>query len=129
MTALTIRLPDSVHRKIKELAANDGVSVNQFIASAAAEKMASVMTLDWLRAEAAQGKRADFLAVLAASGQALAQDVLHAGTPAPHSSYAPLSAAQREQARQAAQALQQAPGAGGGGWRKKAKKSDLFKEV
>ena len=40
--------------------------------------------------------------------QALAQDVLHAGTPAPHSSYAPLSAAQREQARQAAQALQQA---------------------
>ena len=41
MTALTIRLPDSVHRKIKELAANDGVSVNQFIASAAAEKMAS----------------------------------------------------------------------------------------
>ena len=33
MTALTIRLPDSVHLKIKELAARDGVSVNQFIAS------------------------------------------------------------------------------------------------
>ncbi|OWT63910.1 YlcI/YnfO family protein [Candidimonas nitroreducens] len=64
MTALTIRLPDSVHRKIKELAANDGVSVNQFIASAAAEKMASVMTLDYLRAEAAKGRREDFLAVL-----------------------------------------------------------------
>jgi predicted transcriptional regulator len=67
MTALTIRLPDSVHRKIRELAASDGVSVNQFIASAAAEKMASVMTLDWLRAEAAQGQRADFLAVLNAA--------------------------------------------------------------
>ena len=64
MTALTIRLPDSVHRKIKELAARDGVSVNQFIASAAAEKMASVLTLDWLRAEAAQGRRDDFLAML-----------------------------------------------------------------
>ncbi|MCG5517294.1 MULTISPECIES: YlcI/YnfO family protein [Ectothiorhodospira] len=64
MTALTIRLPDSVHARIKELAARDGVSVNQFIASAAAEKMASVMTLDYLRAEAAQGQRADFLAVL-----------------------------------------------------------------
>ena len=64
MTALTIRLPDSVHRKIKELAAKDGVSVNQFIASAAAEKMAGVMTLDYLRAEAAQGRREDFLAVL-----------------------------------------------------------------
>jgi predicted transcriptional regulator len=64
MTALTIRLPDSVHRKIKELAANDGVSVNQFIASAAAEKMASVMTLDYLRGEAAKGRREDFLSVL-----------------------------------------------------------------
>lgn len=67
MTALTIRLPDSVHRKIKELAASDGISVNQFIASAAAEKMASVMTLDWLRTEASQGRRADFLALLDAA--------------------------------------------------------------
>jgi predicted transcriptional regulator len=67
MTALTIRLPDSVHRKIKELAAGDGVSVNQFIASAAAEKMASVMTLNWLRAEASQGRREDFLALLNAA--------------------------------------------------------------
>ena len=64
MTALTTRLPDSVHLRIKQLAARDGVSVNQFIASAAAEKMASVMTLDYLRAEAAQGRRDDFLAVL-----------------------------------------------------------------
>ncbi len=60
MTAFTIRLPNSVHQKIKELAARDDVSVNQFIASAAAEKMASVLTLDFLKAEAAQGKRSDF---------------------------------------------------------------------
>lgn len=65
MTALTIRLPESVHRKVKELAARDGISVNQFIASATAEKLASFMTLDYLRAEAAQGSREDFLAVLA----------------------------------------------------------------
>ena len=64
MTALTIRLPDSVHRKIKELAAQDGVSVNQFIASAAAEKMASMLTLAYLRAEAELGRREDYLAVL-----------------------------------------------------------------
>jgi predicted DNA-binding ribbon-helix-helix protein len=60
MSALTIRLPNSVHQKIKELAARDDISVNQFIASAAAEKMASVMTLDYLKAEAAKGKRSDF---------------------------------------------------------------------
>jgi predicted transcriptional regulator len=60
MTALTIRLPNSVHQKIKELAERDDISVNQFIASAAAEKMASVMTLDFLKSEAAQGNRSDF---------------------------------------------------------------------
>lgn len=60
MTALTIRLPQSVHQKIKELAARDAISVNQFIASAAAEKMASVLTLDYLRAEAQRGQREDF---------------------------------------------------------------------
>ena len=60
MTALTIRLPNSVHQKIKELAARDDISVNQFIASAAAEKMACVMTLDYLKAEASKGKRSDF---------------------------------------------------------------------
>jgi predicted transcriptional regulator len=60
MTALTVRLPNSVHQKIKELAARDEISVNQFIASAVAEKMASVLTLDYLRQEAAQGNRSDF---------------------------------------------------------------------
>ena len=60
MTALTIRLPNSVHQKIKELAKRDDVSVNQFIASAAAEKMASFMTLDYLKAEAAKSQRSDF---------------------------------------------------------------------
>ena len=60
MTAITIRLPNSVHQKIKELAARDDVSVNPFIASAASEKMASVLTLDFLKAEAAKGKRNDF---------------------------------------------------------------------
>ena len=60
MTALTIRLPNSVHQKIKELAARDDVSVNQFIASAAAEKMASIMTLNYLKSEASNASRSDF---------------------------------------------------------------------
>lgn len=42
------------------VAARDDISVNQFIASAVAEKMASILTLDYLRQEAAQGKRSDF---------------------------------------------------------------------
>ncbi|MTW22086.1 toxin-antitoxin system HicB family antitoxin [Allochromatium palmeri] len=64
MSALTIRLPNSVHQTIKELAARDQISVNQFIASAAAEKMAAVLTLDYLRTEAAKGRREDFQRLL-----------------------------------------------------------------
>ena len=64
MTALTVRLPNSVHAKIRELAARDEISVNQFIASAAAEKLASILTLDYLRQEAAQGRRDDFVRYL-----------------------------------------------------------------
>ena len=60
MTALTVRLPNSVHAKIRELAARDDISVNQFIASAAAEKLASMLTLDYLRHEAASGRHEDF---------------------------------------------------------------------
>lgn len=74
MTALTIRLPNSVHQKIKELAERDQISVNQFIASAAAEKMASVLTLDFLKLEAAKGKRSDFEHYMGRVPDAPAQD-------------------------------------------------------
>jgi predicted transcriptional regulator len=67
MTALTVRLPNSVHAKIRELAARDEISVNQFIASAAAEKLASMLTLDYLRQEAANGRRHDFERYLSAA--------------------------------------------------------------
>ena len=51
MTALTVRLPNSVHQKVKELALRDEISVNQFTAAAVSEKMASAMTLDYLKQE------------------------------------------------------------------------------
>ena len=60
MTALTVRLPNSVHETIKYLARRDGISVNQFIASAAAEKMVSFLTVEHLKREAAKGSRKDF---------------------------------------------------------------------
>lgn len=70
MNALTIRLPDSIHQTIKKLAKREGCSVNQFLASAAAEKMSALLTLDYLRAEAAEGRREDFEAFLAAVPEA-----------------------------------------------------------
>jgi hypothetical protein len=60
MTALTVRLPNSVHQKVRELAEHEEISVNQFIARAVSEKMASVLTIDYLKAESAKGNRSDF---------------------------------------------------------------------
>jgi predicted transcriptional regulator len=66
MSTLTVRLPKSLHAKIKELAHAEGISMNQFLVIAAAEKMAALMTEDYLTREAQQGKRADFEKVLQA---------------------------------------------------------------
>ena len=81
MTALTIRLPNSVHESIKALARKDGISVNQFIASAASEKMASFQTLDYLKREAALGKRSSFERFLNLVPDALAQSGDELGSP------------------------------------------------
>ena len=65
MSTLSLRLPDSLHLKVKELAERDDVSINQFIATAVAEKMAALLTLDYLTDRAQRGNRAAFDRVLA----------------------------------------------------------------
>ncbi len=60
MSSITIRLPDSLHRKIREVAKKDGVSINQFISAAAGEKLSAILTVDYLKERADKGKRADF---------------------------------------------------------------------
>jgi hypothetical protein len=44
------------------------MSVNQFVSSAAGEKMAAWQTLEHLRREAARGRRIDYLKFLYAAG-------------------------------------------------------------
>ncbi|HWF19767.1 MAG TPA: ribbon-helix-helix protein, CopG family [Verrucomicrobiae bacterium] len=66
MSTLTIQLPDSLKKTIEELAAREGYTVSQFLASAAGEKLAVVLTMDYLRREAAAGRREDFDKYLAA---------------------------------------------------------------
>lgn len=64
MSALSLRLPESLHRKVRELAEREDVSINQFIATAVAEKMSALLTLDYLEQRAQRGSRAHFLSVL-----------------------------------------------------------------
>ncbi len=65
MSTLSIRLPDSLHKKVKELARQEGISMNQFIALAVAEKMSALMTVEHLKERAQRGSREKYEAVLA----------------------------------------------------------------
>jgi|Laugrefabdmm15dn_1035133.scaffolds.fasta_scaffold70296_2 predicted transcriptional regulator len=65
MTTLSIRVPDSLHRAIKELATKDGYSMNQFLITAAAEKLSALDTVDYLRQRAERANLKDFDNLLA----------------------------------------------------------------
>ena len=64
MGALSLRLPESIHRHIREIAKQEGVSINQFISSAVSEKISAIMTEDYLESRAKRAKRSDFKKIL-----------------------------------------------------------------
>ena len=64
MSALSLRLPNSVHRHIKEISKKEGVSINQFIASAVSEKISALMTEDYLEQRAKRANRKQFNKIL-----------------------------------------------------------------
>ena len=64
MSTLSLRLPNSIHRRLREIAERDDVSINQLITSAVAEKMSALMIAEYLRQRAARGSRAKFERVL-----------------------------------------------------------------
>jgi hypothetical protein len=65
MSTISLRLPESLHKKVRELAKSEDVSINQLITTALAEKMSALMTVDYLRARGALANREAYDAVLA----------------------------------------------------------------
>lgn len=65
MSTLSLRLPESLHNQLRRLAKREGISINQFVASAAAEKVAALMTEQYLEERARRGSRERFREVLA----------------------------------------------------------------
>ena len=65
MSAITIRIPESIYSHLKKVAKGDGVSINQFFVTAAAEKLAALDTEIFLRNEAAKGSASRGLKTLA----------------------------------------------------------------
>ena len=64
MSTMSIRIPESLHERARKLAKEEGVSINQLIATALAEKISALDTVVYLRERAERGSEAAFREVL-----------------------------------------------------------------
>ena len=64
MSTISLRLPEALHRYAKELARQEGVSMNQLITTALAEKMSALSTETYLEERARRGNRKKFVQAL-----------------------------------------------------------------
>lgn len=64
MSTLSVRLPESLHKKMKELAEKEGVSMNQFITLAVSEKMSALLTVDYLKIRAGKADHQTFKKIM-----------------------------------------------------------------
>ncbi len=60
MSTLSVRLPESLHKRLKIMADKEGVSMNQFITLAVSEKVSTLMTVDYLKERARKGNPKTF---------------------------------------------------------------------
>lgn len=62
---VSVRIPKTLHEQVRELAKDEGISLNQFVMLALAEKVATLQAVDYLEQRAARGSREQLLAILA----------------------------------------------------------------
>ena len=65
MSIVQVQIPDSLHKSLYDLAGRDGISIDQFISTAIAEKLSALMTENYLKERAKRGSRAKYDAILA----------------------------------------------------------------
>jgi len=64
MSTMSLRLPESLHEKIRDLAEKEGISMNQLVTTAVAEKISALLTEEYLETRARRGSREKFQRVL-----------------------------------------------------------------
>lgn len=64
MSTMSLRLPESLHRQAKELARQEGVSINQLVTTAVAEKISALSAEEYLQQRGQRGNRKKFERVL-----------------------------------------------------------------
>ncbi len=60
MSAISLRLPNSIHNKVREVAQQEGTSINSFIATALAEKLSALLTKEYLEMRAEKSSEEKF---------------------------------------------------------------------
>jgi hypothetical protein len=60
----SVSIPESLLKKVKELSEKEGITVDQFVSSAIAEKASAWSTVEYLRERASRGSREKFLKAL-----------------------------------------------------------------
>jgi hypothetical protein len=60
MSTISLRLPESLHNMLRELAEKENISINQLITLAVAEKISALATEDYLAERAARGSKEKF---------------------------------------------------------------------
>ncbi len=61
MSTISLRLPESLHDQLRQLAEAEGVSMNQLITLSVAEKVSALRTEEYLARRGKRGSRAKFL--------------------------------------------------------------------
>ena len=60
MSSISLRLPESLHKKARDLAKKEKTSINQLVSSALAEKISALTTEDYLQAKADRASKKFF---------------------------------------------------------------------
>lgn len=60
MSNLSIRLPESLHKKARDLAKKENTSINQLVSSALAEKISALMTEEYIEKRAKRASKLKF---------------------------------------------------------------------
>ncbi len=64
MSTLSLRIPDSLHKRVRDLAKQDNISINQFISTAVAEKLSALLTEEYLQERTHRSSKQKFKRVL-----------------------------------------------------------------
>ncbi len=60
MSNISLRLPDSLHKRARDLAKKENTSINQLVSSALAEKISALMTEEYIEQRARRASKQKF---------------------------------------------------------------------